>query len=126
MVSNIFSCAFWPSGSLLRRSVYLGLMPVFLLGFVFFDIELHELLCIIEINPLSAASFANIFSHSKGCLFVCLRFPWRRKWQPPPVFLPGKSHRRWWPTVHRVAKSQTRLSDFTSHTLCGVKAVKFN
>ena len=20
------------------------------------------------------------------------RFPWRRKWQPPPVFLPGKSH----------------------------------
>ena len=20
------------------------------------------------------------------------RFPWRRKWQPPPAFLPGKSH----------------------------------
>jgi len=20
------------------------------------------------------------------------RFPWRRKWQPNPVFLPGKSH----------------------------------
>ena len=20
------------------------------------------------------------------------RFPWRRKWQPTPVFLPGKSH----------------------------------
>ena len=20
------------------------------------------------------------------------RFPWRRKWQPPPVSLPGKSH----------------------------------
>ena len=20
------------------------------------------------------------------------RIPWRRKWQPPPVFLPGKSH----------------------------------
>ena len=20
------------------------------------------------------------------------RFPWRRKWQPPPVFLPGESH----------------------------------
>ena len=23
-----------------------------------------------------------------------LYFPWRRKWQPTPVFLPGKSHRR--------------------------------
>ena len=35
--------------------------------------------------------------------------PWRRKWQPIPVFLPGKSMDReaWWATVHRVAKSQT-------------------
>ena len=22
------------------------------------------------------------------------RSPWRKKWQPPPVFLPGKSHGR--------------------------------
>ena len=27
-------------------------------------------LYILEINPLSVASFANIFSHSEGCLFV--------------------------------------------------------
>ena len=42
---------------------------------------------------------------------------WRRKWQPTPVVLPGKSHG--WrslvqATVHGVAKSRTRLSDFTS------------
>jgi len=26
------------------------------------------------------------------------KIPWRRKWQPTPVFLPGKSHgqRSWW------------------------------
>ena len=23
------------------------------------------------------------------------RFPWRRNWQPTPVFLPGKSHGPW-------------------------------
>ena len=23
------------------------------------------------------------------------RFPWRKKWQPTPVFLSGKSHRQW-------------------------------
>ena len=23
--------------------------------------------------------------------YICV-CPWRRKWQPPPVFLPGKSH----------------------------------
>ena len=44
------------------------------------------------------------------------KIPWRRTWQPTPVFLPGKSMDggAWWATVHGVAKSQTRLSDFTS------------
>ena len=23
------------------------------------------------------------------------KFPWRRKWQPSPVFLPGESHGQW-------------------------------
>ena len=33
--------------------------------------ELLELLLyILEINPLSFALFANIFSHSEGCLFI--------------------------------------------------------
>ena len=29
-------------------------------------------LCILEINALSFASFANIFCHSEGCLFTLL------------------------------------------------------
>ena len=46
------------------------------------------------------------------------KVPWRRKWQPTPVFLPGKSYgrRSWQATAHWVAKSWTRLSDFT-HSL---------
>ena len=41
------------------------------------------------------------------------RSRWRRKWQPAPVFLPGKSLDRgaWLATVHEVAKSQTQLSN---------------
>ena len=44
------------------------------------------------------------------------KIPWRRKWQPTSVLLPGKSHG--WrslgqATVHGVAKSRARLSDFT-------------
>ena len=40
------------------------------------------------------------------------KIPWRRKWQPTLVFLPGESPWRgpWRATVHRVAKSWTRLS----------------
>ena len=36
----------------------------------FFDIDLHELFYVLEINLLSITSFANIFSHSVGCLFI--------------------------------------------------------
>ena len=41
------------------------------------------------------------------------RAPWRRKWQPTPVFLPGKSHgqRSLMSYSPEVVKSQTRLSD---------------
>ena len=42
------------------------------------------------------------------------KIPWRRKWQPTPVFLPGESHRKaWWATVHRVAKSLTWLKQLS-------------
>ena len=39
------------------------------------------------------------------------KIPWRRAWQPTPVFLPGESHGQgaWWATAHGVANSQTRL-----------------
>ena len=38
--------------------------------FFFFILSCMSCLCILEINALSAASFANIFSHFKDCLFV--------------------------------------------------------
>ena len=50
-----------------------------------------------------------------GCIYmyICMRIPWRRKWEPTPVFLPGEFHGQgaWWAIVHGVAKSQTWLSD---------------
>ena len=38
--------------------------------------------------------------------------PWRRKWQPTPVFLPGETHgqRSLRATVHGVTERQTQLS----------------
>ena len=52
------------------------------------------------------------------------KIPWRGKWQPTAVFLPGESHgqRSWQATVHGVAKeldtqkSWTRLSDWAYGT----------
>ena len=69
MTLSIFSCVCWQSVYLFWRNVYLGLLPIFGLGF-FLILSCRSCLCILEINPLSVASFANIFSHSEGCLFV--------------------------------------------------------
>ena len=45
------------------------------------------------------------------------KIPWKRAWQPTLVFLPGESLDRgaWRATVHRVAKSKTRLKWLSSH-----------
>ena len=41
------------------------------------------------------------------------KISWRRKWQPTPVFLPGKSHGRgaWQATVHGVTKESDMTYD---------------
>ena len=34
------------------------------------------------------------------------KIPWRREWQPAPVFLHEEFHQKvWWTTVHEVAES---------------------
>jgi len=48
------------------------------------------------------------------------KIPWRRKWQSPPVFLPGKSHeqRSLATTAHGVAKSWMWLNHHHQHIFC--------
>ena len=68
---SIFSCAYWPSVFLLWRNVSLGLLPIFRLGWGFWLLlSCLSCLCSLEIKSLSVALFADIFSHSVGCLFI--------------------------------------------------------
>ena len=68
---SIFSCAFWPSVYLLWRNVYLDIPPISWLDCLcFLILSYMSSLYSLEINPLSVASFVNIFSHSEGCLFI--------------------------------------------------------
>ena len=50
------------------------------------------------------------------------KVPWRRKWQPTPVILPGESQgqRTWRAAVPGVAKSRTRLTEHARTHLKGV------
>ena len=54
-----------------RRNVYFNLLPIVWLGYlVFLILSCMSCLYILQMNPLSVSSFANIFSHSEGCLFI--------------------------------------------------------
>ena len=59
---------------------------------------------------LSDHVFLQIYAHEWDCRVI-----WRRQWHSTPVLLPGKSMDggTWWAAVHGVAKSRTRLNDFT-------------
>ena len=51
--------------------MYLGILPIFRFGCLFFCcLSCMSCLYALEINPFSVTSFAKIFSHSVGCLFV--------------------------------------------------------
>ena len=58
--------------SSLEKCLFSSLAHVFDRVIYFSGIELQELLYIFEINSLSVASMAIIFSHSEGCLSPCL------------------------------------------------------
>ena len=47
------------------------------------------------------------------------KIPWRKAWQPTPVFLPGESHgqKAWRATVHSITKSWTQLSRLSMRAL---------
>ena len=47
------------------------------------------------------------------------KIPWRRAWQPTPVFLPGESVDRgaWQATVHSVAEGWGQLKQLSMHIL---------
>ena len=67
---HIFLC-FFNHLCLLWRNAYLDLLPLFFDWVVcFLILSCMSCLYILEINPLLVASFASIFSHSEGCLFV--------------------------------------------------------
>ena len=57
--------------SSLEKCLFRSYAQFVLMGlFVVLILSCISCLYILEINPLSVASFANIFPHSQGCLFV--------------------------------------------------------
>ena len=71
---SIFSCAFGPSVCVcvcVLRNIYLGLLPTFWLGCLFYWCWAAWAVCVFwRLILYQFVSFAIIFSHSEGCLFI--------------------------------------------------------
>ena len=68
-VEHLFM-SYWPSVCPFWRSIHLGLLPNFWLGYLFFCYWIVWTVCVLEIKLLLVTILSDIFSLSEGCLSV--------------------------------------------------------